>query len=111
MSLLLSRSNVDRRFDLTRHAWRLLAAPERTRLPQAEFAARWRASRDERHAQEAALRSALAAAAPLEEWASVVFPDGQRVACGGKDQDDGSQGLHRLIPVGQFVQPAPWPTP
>jgi PAS domain-containing protein len=60
-------------------AWALLSDPVRARLREPAFRERWSASADERKAQAAALKAALDRGGPLDEWASVVFPDGQRV--------------------------------
>ncbi len=62
------------------HAAFALLAPSLRAHGEADFAARWKASRAERLAEAGALRAALhGGAPPVEEWAAVVFPDGARV--------------------------------
>jgi len=62
-----------------RAAYALLAPPVRAHTSEADFAARWRSSTEERRAQAAELRASLRGPRAIDEWAAVVFPDGGRV--------------------------------
>jgi len=62
--------------DDPRAAWALLAADARQRSSEADFTARWRATVEERKAQQAELAAAVAAG-HVTEQARVVRPDGR----------------------------------